>query len=177
MKVLVISFILLFFTFSLASQEITFGNFSAMKKVKTKTSFIYENKDATKYYLTKKQLFHTNTKGINITIHSLNGEINRIITVSITKNGFLSSEWYFSNAKLIFSYQSFEYFDEIKNKSTWRNFKGNLGWESRFYFVDEKLTYHKHKGRKKREIYLSVNKVANDAKSVYNFCAKHIVKN
>jgi hypothetical protein len=67
--------------------------------------------------------------------------------------GLFSGEYFFYKRELIFVYQTFEYFAEIQTKTEFTNFKGIKGWESRFYFDDEKLKYQRTSGLK--EIYIS----------------------
>jgi len=161
---------------NITGQDIIYGDSAIVEKIKTKTSRIYENSDKTYFLLTNRQLQEENTHGTSITAHSKDGDINRIITISYTEEGQLSAEWYFYDNKLIFTYQSFEYFNEVEHKSDWKNFKGLWGWESRYYFTNEELKYHKHKGRKNIKEKLNTNDISNDAKKILNYTIEQIKK-
>jgi len=168
--------ILTFNVYIAKGQKIAYGDSTIVREIKTKTSWIYENKDETYFLLTNQQLQQEYTKGTNITAYSKDGNINRIITSSFTDDGQLSIEWYFYDNKVIFVYQVFEYFNEIGNKSDWKNFKGLSGWESRYYFKDESLKYQKHKGRKNIKEKLNVNSILDDAKKILNYTIKQTEK-
>ncbi|MDY7394246.1 hypothetical protein UMM65_03265 [Aureibaculum sp. 2210JD6-5] len=89
------------------------------------------------------------THATNIIAHSNKSNINRVIATSTTYKGQLSTEWYFLNDKLIFAFESFEYFNKSDSQTDWNNFKGFEAWESRYYFVNDFIKYQKHKGGKK----------------------------
>lgn len=160
---------LLIFSFNLHGQELFLGDSTGVYLIKQKTSAIYDDKDKTQFLLTKKQLRQTKTFGTSLIVHSKNDTINRVITISMTKKGQLSTEWYFSNQQLIYVYESFEFFNENKNEYTWKNFKGLTAWESRYYFINKQLKYHKHKGLKKIEAKKKENLLLKESKSILNY--------
>ncbi|MEO9483794.1 MAG: hypothetical protein ABJG47_10130 [Ekhidna sp.] len=131
----------------LQGQELTSGDATVVDRIKKTTSFIYENKDETFFFLTNTQLEAANTHGTSLTAHLRDGFINRAITISLTSNGQLSSEFYFDDQQLIYVYQTFEFFAEAPSRSKWKNFKGISGWESRYYFINEELNFQKHLGK------------------------------
>jgi hypothetical protein len=177
MRVIIFISICLFSCYSIKGQELLIGDATVVKAIKAKTSKIYNNKDQTYFLLTKKQLRSTKTYGINIIAHSKNDTINRIIAISFTKKGQLSTEWYFVKNKLIHAYESFEYFKERGKNSSWKNFKGLNAWESRYYFVNEEIKYQKHKGRKKQKLNSKINHVLKDGRAIINYVIQEKVLN
>ena len=144
----IVSLMLLLMCLSTKGQELLIGDSTVVDEIKKHTSKIYNNKDKTFFYLTKKNLRQVKTYGNNIIAHTKNDSINRIISISMTKSGQLSTEWYFWKNKLIYAYESFEFFSEQKKKSNWKNFKDLHAWESRYYFINETIKYQKHKDKK-----------------------------
>ncbi len=129
-------------------QEIARGDTSIVTNIREITSSIYQNSTDIHWINTKKQFSGEESFGTYITAYHLNNLFNRIITTSTFEEGTLSSEWYFDGDKLIYVYQTFEYFQESKETPLWKNFKGIGAWESRFYLIDERIHYEKHRGRK-----------------------------
>ncbi len=128
-------------------QEISFGDKNVQDAVKKKVSEIYENKDKTQFFLTQKSFQPKSTCGTEITAYSKGGEYNRLVTKSCGKNGKHAAEYYFDEGNLIFAYIVFEYFDEKTRNDMWKNFKGLASWESRYYFANNNLKFHRHKGK------------------------------
>lgn len=149
-------------------QTVTQGDSTVVDKIKVKTSWIYENKDKTSFLLTSRQLLEEKTNGISVTEHSKNGTINRIIAISFTDLGQLSAEWYFDDKKLIYSYQTFEFFNESEHLGQWKNFKGLWAWGSRYYFENEELKYYKVKGRAENHV-VNEDTILKDAKKILNY--------
>ena len=176
MKNIILLTIFTFIVSGVKGQEVVFGDSTIVDKIKAKTSWIYSNKDKTYFLLTNQQLQEKYANGTSITAHSKRDTINRIITISYTEEGQLSAEWYYFGNKLIFAYQSFEYFNETEHKSDWKNFKGLWGWESRYYFTNEKLKYHKHIGRQNMEEEFNANAILNDAKKILNYTIEQTKK-
>ncbi len=147
MKNKLITFITILSCLCLNSQEAkVFGDSLIVAKVKAKTSMIFDNKDKTSFYLTKKRFHKEKTYGTNIIAHSKNGNFNRIIAITTTKKGILSAEYYYENTKLIYIYQTFEYFNKYKDQARWKNFKGLPAWENKYYISENKIIYQKQKG-------------------------------
>ncbi len=133
---------------SSVGQEISFGDQKARDKIGKKTSSIYDSKDKTFFLLTKKSFGAISTCGTEIIAYSMENRINRIVTRTCKKLGRSATEFYFENEKPIFVYRVFEMFREKSPPDSWKNFKGMAGWESRYYFDEENLKFHSHKGRK-----------------------------
>ncbi len=148
MRIKLLLIFVLTFAFNTFAQEISFGDKTAQDEVKKKTSAIYDNKDKTYFLLTKKSFGKKSKCGTDITAYSKDKQINRIAAKSCTKNGRKAAEFYFENEKSIFIYEVFEYYSEKSRADAWKNFKGLAGWESRYYFVNDVLKFHRHKGRK-----------------------------
>jgi len=155
--------------------RISFGDKSAQDEIKKKTSAIYDNKDKTHFFLTKKSFGAKSTCGTEITAYSKDNKINRIVSKSCTKRGRLATEFYFENEKPIFVYQVFEYFKEKTKKDAWKNFKGLASWESRYYFVANKLEFHRHKGQKDISEKETGEKQKTEAFNILNFVRKKIL--
>ncbi len=172
----IISLILIMFCFSTKGQELVIGDSTVVDAIKKNTSKIYNDKDKTFFYLTKKCLRQVKTYGMSITAHSKNDTINRIISISMTKNGQLSTEWYFWENKLIYAYESFEFFVEQKKNGKWKNFKDLYAWESRYYFINETLQYQKHKGKNDAINKDEVNDVLKDGNRVKDYIIQQIKK-
>lgn len=128
------------------AQEITYSDSVTVEEVKAKTRLIYDTRDHTDFVVTRKKLHISITSGLNIIAHSYQGTINRIITSGYTKDGLLSTEWYFSEGKLIHVYQTLEFFEESETKSNWKNFKNLWSAEIRLYFKNNELVFHSSKG-------------------------------
>ncbi len=144
--VLVGIFILIFSAKSFG-QETSFGDEKAKDEVKKKTSAIYDNKDKTHFFLTKKSFGVRSVCGTAITAYSKENKINRIVSKTCAPHGRRVIEFYFENEKPIFVYSVFEVFAENADQNGWKNFKGIVSLESRFYFLNGKLKFHSHKGR------------------------------
>ncbi len=156
-------------SFSVQGQEFIFGDSSVVSRIKEKTSQIYENKDKTQFFLSKKKLQKKKTFGTSIIAHSKEGLFNRIITFNSDQNGQLATEWYFWKTQLIYVYQSYEFYQEAKKKSSWKNFKNLWAWESRYYFEDETLKFQKHKGKSAMTKQKEVQQLLEDAYSILAF--------
>ncbi len=154
-------------------QELVFGDSTVVNSIKSKTSKIYESKDKTSFYLTKKRLRKVKTYGTNIIAHSKKDTINRIIAISMTQKGQLGTEWYYWNNELIYVYESFEYFEEQEKNCKWKNFKNLCAWESRYYFVNEKLEYQKHKGKLSSIRNDLINELIKDGNSIRSYVVEH----
>ena len=135
------------FALSASGQETSFGDEKIKAEVKKKTSAIYDNKDNTHFFLTKKSFGAKSTCGTEITAYAKSGEINRIVSKTCAPHGRKATEFYFENDSPIFIYRVFEVFAENADKAGWKNFKGIVSQESRYYFLEEKLAFHSHKGR------------------------------
>lgn len=81
----------------------------------------------------------------------------------------LSAEYFINNGQILFVYQTFEFFEEIKTKSKFRNFKGFLGWESRYFFENEQLKYSKTSGKKEESLSYSANELRFEKIRLFNF--------
>ncbi len=169
MRALILISIFLFCCYSINGQELLIGDSTIVEAIKEQTSKIYDNKDKTIFLLTKKPLRDIKTYGTNIIAHSKNGTINRIIAISMTKKGQLSTEWYLSKNKFIYAYESFEFFEGQKKKSNWKNFKGFSAWEGRYYFVDNEVKYQKHKGKKGIKKKSKKNNILKDGRTIWNY--------
>ncbi|MET2984645.1 hypothetical protein [Aureibaculum conchae] len=173
-------YLLLFFSvcYSLNTlcQELSIGDATVVDKIKTNTSQIYDTKDKTYFFLTKEPLRQTQTSATNITAHTYNDSVNRVIAISITDKGQLATEWYFLNNKLIFAFESFEYFTESDEQTGYKNFKGFEAYESRYYFVNEFIKYQKHKGRKDLDGNQEALKVLKDGNTVLKYITENIKK-
>lgn len=164
---------LAFYSLNSAGQEIVTGDSTVVDEIKRRTSEIYENRDRTDFFLTKKPLRQMKIYGTEIIVHSNKGAVNRIIAKSTTKRGQLSTEWYFTNDELIYAYESFEYFNEYKGTKGWKNFKGLQAWEGRYYFVDQSIKYQKHKGRKPNQKGHEVIAIQKDGKAILEYIVQH----
>lgn len=154
------------------AQEQNFGNPDVVQGIKDITSWIYENEDQTHFMLSRTKLLDELVTGTNITAYSKDGIINRVVTSGFTDQGQLSTEWYYSEGKIIFIYQVFEYFEEDQNENSWKNFKGLWGWESRYYFVNEQLEYHRHRGRNDIDVAYNGNDILSKAKGILAYVKK-----
>lgn len=79
------------------------------------------------------------------------GKINKIVVFSAKSKGVLAYEMYLHEGQIIFVYQTFGYFREIKTDSKFVNFEGNQGWESRYYFDNDKVVYEENDGLKEKQ--------------------------
>ena len=129
------------------AQEKSFGDESVKNQIKKKTTDIYKNHDKIKFFLIKNLPRIKTTCGIEITAFSEKNKINRLVAKTCRKQGKQATEFYFEQEKLMYVYKVFEVFEGKATLGLWKNFKGLLGWESRFYFVNQRLKFHSHKGR------------------------------
>ena len=67
MRNIILIIILNFNAFIVLGQDRVYGDSTIVKKIKVKTSFIYENNDKTYFLLTNKQLQDEKTNGTSIT--------------------------------------------------------------------------------------------------------------
>lgn len=151
------------------AQEIAVGDSSVVSSIQRKTSFIYDSKDSTMFLLTKQSLQKIKSCGTSIVVYLKNNSINQIVTSATTLQGILSAEYYFDQEQLIFSYLSFEYFDEVKTIVTRKNFKGARSWESRYYFSNEQIQYQTHSGIEKKSAIYPYYQVINDVQRILKY--------
>jgi len=154
------------------AQEQVYGDSGVVKYIKEKTSKIYETKDKTHFLLTKKRLLEDKTFGTNIIAYSMKGKINRIIAISTTKKGILSSEYYFENNQLIYNYETFEYFDKYGGERKWKNFKNLPAWESKYYIDHDNVKYQRQKGLELIRDSKKLNRKINDGYSLFRYVSK-----
>ena len=167
---------ILAFALSSFGQEVSYGDIKVRDEIKKKTSAIYDNKDKTHFLLTKKS-FGTKSKcGTEITAYSKDSKFNRIVSKSCTKQGRIATEFYFENEKPIFVYQVFEFYNERAKSDAWKNFKGLASWESRYYFVNNKLKFHRHKGRKDTSEKESGDKQKTESYKILSFIKSQVTK-
>jgi hypothetical protein len=157
------------FSFPGYTQEIAMGDSSIVNPIKRKTSLIYGSQDSTVFLLTKQPLQKIKSCGTSIVVYLKNGSINQIVTSATTLQGILSAEYYFDHEQLIFSYITFEYFDEAKTIINRKNFKGLRSWESRYYFTNEKIRYQSHSGIRKKSAIYSSNQVKSDVQKILKY--------
>ena len=177
MKNTLLTLLLIGLSLSSHAQEVAYGDSMIMVKVKEKTRSIYDNKDATHFFLTNKKLLSTKTRGLNLTVYVKDNQINRIVAIGHTKKGSLGTEWYYSNGELIHTLEAFEYFDEVKNKGNWQNFKGIYSWESRYYLSDGVIGYHKHKGKANVPQKTDTKELTRSSERLYTYAMKRIEGN
>lgn len=166
------SFILilvLFVSFLACGQEIAIGDSSIVSAIRSKMSSIYNDKDTTFFFLTKQHLQKIKSHGISMVVYVKNDSINRVVTSATTPDGILSAEYYLDHEQLVFSYITFEYFDEVKTITTRENFKGIRSWESRYYFINEYIKYQTHSGIKGQSAIYPVSGVLSDKRSILNY--------
>ena len=118
-----ILFLCIFYSLATVGQELSIGDSTVVNSIKANTSLIYDTKDITYFFLTKEPLRQTQILATNITAHTYKGSVNRVITISITDKGQLATEWYFLNNKLIFAFESFEYFTESDEQTAYKILK------------------------------------------------------
>lgn len=151
------------------AQEEVSGDESAVEAVQKKTSEIYNSNDTTRFFLTNKSFRTKSTCGTEIAAYSKGGKFNRIIAKTCTDAGKMATEFYFENEILIFAFQSFEFFDEKSEEGIWRNFKGIVGRESRFYFQDGRLKFRRHFGLTNLATDINGEVIKKDAESILDF--------
>ena len=84
--------ILILFSFYAKGQELIFGDSTIVKQIKAKTSWIYENKDETRFFLTKKSFYPIKAYGTYIDGHWENrGYMRNYFSYNLTKNLVLST--------------------------------------------------------------------------------------
>jgi hypothetical protein len=127
----------------LLAQESFSGDSSAAAGILKNLSAQYSTQDSTVHYLTKSQLLKNPVPGAEVSVDYKKGTVTRIVVSSVTDEGMFSEEYIFLDRRLQLVYQTFEYFIEIKSDSRFVNFKGLRGWESRYFFVDERLVFRK----------------------------------
>lgn len=132
----------------LSAQEYSLGDSSVMAEILKKLSAQYGTQDTTLHHLTKKQLLHSPVNGTEISVDIKKGAIMRVVLWAASGEGMFSEEYIFYDRKLMMVYQSFEFFLEVKTNSRFINIKGARGWETRYFFVDEKLAFQKTSGAK-----------------------------
>lgn len=140
--------ILASFTTISYSQDVVIGDTLGVGTIKQSTSRIYAHADKTEFFLTSLPLQYQPSYGTSLTAYSKNDTINRIVAVSFTDKGVLSTEFFYEDEALIFVYETFEFFKEFKEAAIWQNFKGIDAWESRYYFILDHLICHMHIGRR-----------------------------
>ncbi len=161
------------FSFDLVGQDLKYGDSTIVESVRKVTSEIYETKGKTDFYLTSRLFQENVVSGTSIVAHSKNGTINRIVTSAFTDQGQLSAEWFYIDERILFSYLVFEFFAEKEPKGAWRNFKGLASWESRYYFDDDQLTYHQHKGRD-MIVESTLERIQKDAEEILKYVKSQI---
>jgi hypothetical protein len=147
--------LLFFFLFPapciLSAQESSSGDSSVAAAILKSLSAQYGTQDTTLHYLTKKQLLRQPVSGTEISADMKKGTIMRILLMAMSADGNFSEEYIFIEGKIAMVYQTFEFFREVKSDTRFTNFKGAKGWESRFFFVNEKMVFRKTNGIRQRE--------------------------
>jgi len=166
---LLILILLLSLSFLTYGQEMAIGDSSVVSAIRGKASSIYNNKDTTLFFLTKQPLQKTTSCGISMVVYIKNDSINRVVTSATTTDGILSAEYYLDHEQLVFSYITFEYFDEVKAITTREDFKGIKSWESRYYFTNEQIKYQTHSGIKEQSAIYPASEVLNDKRSILDY--------
>lgn len=128
------------------SQELAIRDTVIVNDINKRASFIYDNNDSALFFLTKTAFKGQPFFAAEITCYLKNKIPNRIVVVYTIDSGKLAREFYLENHKLIFCYETMEYFDKYARKKKWKNFKNLPAYESRYYFADEKIVYQKHRG-------------------------------
>jgi hypothetical protein len=150
MFLLAIGLIVSYLPHQVFAQKTTWGDTSVVRGIDAKASYIYEHSDTTFHWFTKKQFQKTPSFSNEIRVAQKDSKINKIVVFSTKSKGILAHEMYMYEGKIIFVYQTFGYFREIKTGSKFVNFEGNQGWESRYYFNNEKIVYQENDGLKEK---------------------------
>ena len=127
-------------------QGLMAGDSSIVKVTQPKLSAIYDTKDTTLFFLTKRSFIDQPVCAANIVCYIKNDTPNRIVVNYTLDDGILSKEFWIDEGKLIFCYITEEYFDGYAKKAGWKNFKHLQAYESRYYLDNEKIVYEKHHG-------------------------------
>ncbi len=174
LNILLLILFLVTFQLSILGQSITVGDSLVIPSIKKVTSEIYKNADKTHFYLTKEQLRNRLATSTTITAKTFKEKINRIIAVSTVEEGMLSTEWYFDEGKVIYVYETLEYFENEKNpQATYKNFKDITAKEVRYYFVNEELKCQKYIGTEASNSN-EVKQILEDGKAIYNFVSNKL---
>ncbi|MCW5911538.1 MAG: hypothetical protein KIT62_10710 [Cyclobacteriaceae bacterium] len=167
-----VSLFILAFPFMVNGQELSPGDSAIVKEIKAKTSQIYENSVKPNFYLTNQKLQSDKNFGLSLVAFKINDAVSRVISSCFTKQGQLSTEYFFDDGKVIFIYQTFEYFDKYSAKGTWKNFKGLTGWECRFYYLDDKLVHYEQNGLDASQVVVKAKQNKSGAHNILNYLAK-----
>lgn len=118
------------------------GDSTLKEVVAPRVRAIYELEGQRAFLLTQENLL--DLEGVNATeLHGtyVDEHFSRIVAITWTEEGKYSVEYYWEGEALIFTYETFEYFEELSPKDSWRNFKGIASWERRSYFDAQAVGY------------------------------------
>lgn len=154
-----------------AGQPVSTADTAVVNAIKAETARIYEAGSSPAFYLTGRQLQPYKSSGLSLIVYRNDDTVTRVISTCFTRQGQLSTEYYFSNQKIIFIYQAFEYFDTHSAKGRWTNFKGLRGWECRLYYSGEQLVHHEQNGLSYKDITAKAGKNKAGAYKIIQYLA------
>ena len=120
----------------------TFGDSTLKSLMRPEIRAIYEREGDRVFLLTQQNLFDmAGALAIEVQGIYADSQFNRIIATAWTGEGKYSVEYYLDEATLLYTYETFEYFEESAPANAWRNFKGLTAWEKRSYFDEGRIGF------------------------------------
>jgi hypothetical protein len=124
------------------SQEKTFGDRTVEAEIQAQTREFYGKDTARVYLLTSKDVLGADGScGTELEGSMVGSNLVRVVAFACTARGRYSAEFYLRDGKLLFVYESLEYFAESAPEGAWQNFKHIPTWERRLYFKDGVVAY------------------------------------
>jgi len=124
------------------SPEKTFGDPSVKETILEETREFYGKETAKAFLLTDDDVFEVNGSNTTEIEGSLVGaNFVRIVASVSTKRGKYGVEYYLRDGRLVFVYETFEYFAKSAPAGAWENFRHIAAWERRSYFRTGVVAY------------------------------------
>jgi len=120
----------------------TFGKQAVRVQIEPVTKAIYEGAKDWVYSLRKTErpdgsgIFATEAQGGYV-----DGRLSRIIATDWNSYGKYQSEYYFQGGVLVFTYETFEWFEGKEPRAAARDSRGLAAWERRSYFKEGAIAY------------------------------------
>jgi hypothetical protein len=124
------------------SSEKTFGDPSLKEAILEETREFYGKETAKTFLLTNDNVLEVDGANSTELERSLvTGAFVRIVAFISTGRGKYGVEYYLRNGRLVFVYETFEYFAKNAPAGAWQNFRHIAAWERRSYFRARVVAY------------------------------------
>jgi len=127
--------------------EKTFGDREVEGMIQTQTREIYGKETAKVFLMTSDDVLGLGgSRGTELEGSLVGPDLVRVVATAFTKRGKYGAEYYMRDGKLLFVYETFEYFAKNAPAGAWQNFRHIAAWERRSYFWNGVIAYGSSRG-------------------------------